>query len=69
MTYSHTFEIIMNGIDIVGEIQFKGKPSFRTESGEEMTIAQHGTLQTLLEVLGRISKCCDDIDKIEIVRK
>ena len=67
--YTHTFEIVMDGVNIVGEIQFKGKPSFRTEAGEEMTIQQHGVLQSLLEVMGRIANCCDDIDKIEVVKK
>ena len=70
--YTHTFEIITDdGIEIEGEISFNhGEPAhFKTSSGEEMTVAQHGKVQKLLEQLTSFYSGCGDIEKLEVIKK
>ena len=68
--YTHDFEIKVDGIIIEGEIKFNGnEASFKTTSGEEMTVRQHGQFQKVLEALCKFDENCADIDKVEIVKK
>lgn len=69
--FTHTFEIHTDGIMIEGEITFNhGEPAhFKTNSGEEMTVAQHGKVQRLLEQLTSFYAVCGDIERLEVVKK
>ena len=69
--YTHTFEIHTDGIAIEGEISFNhGEPAhFKTNAGEEMTVAQHGKIQRLLEQLTLFYSGCGEIEKLEVVKK
>ncbi len=68
MAYTHSFEIKINGAVIEGEFDFDAK-KFKTEGGEEMTVAQHGIVQQLLELFCRTMSCSNEITKIELVAK
>jgi hypothetical protein len=71
MPYTHTFEIIVNGINIQGDINFDQfiDSHFKTSLGEEMSVVQHGQIQSFLEAVERLSYSCGEITKIEIVKK
>ena len=71
MSYTHTFEITVNGISIEGEINFDKfvDSGFKTSLGEEMSVVQHGQIQAFLESVERLSNSCGEITKIEIVKK
>lgn len=71
MAYTHDFEIKVDGITIEGEMSFGNgeEPKFKTTSGEEMTISQHGYIQNLMHELEVFSKSCAEIEKIEVTKK
>lgn len=78
MAYTHDFEFVVDGAMISGEMAFthphpsipttEFQPAFHTFSGEEMTVAQHGEFQALLEELGRFTTKFD-VGAIHIVKK
>ncbi len=70
-TYTHDIEIKIDGISIEGEIGFDNgnEASFKTNTGEEMTLRQHAQIQDLLESFAKTASRCGDIEKLEIVKK
>ena len=71
MEYTHTFEVHANGVSLNGELSLTpgGVPSLKTDSAEEMTITQHGKLQSLFEVINNFNSSFGEITKIEINKK
>jgi hypothetical protein len=68
--YTHTFEFIIDGINVSGEISFNsGKPKFKTDSIDELTIKQHAGIQRMFEYLVSCYTNLGDIQKIEVIKK
>jgi hypothetical protein len=69
--YTHTFEIIINGMNVEGEMHFGdgGVPKVKFNNPFEMTMHELNHLVELLTVFNRTCAECGEITKIEIVKK
>lgn len=71
MAYTHDFEIQVNGLTIQGEMDpnHGQNPVFKTTSGEEMSLVQHGEVHKLYAAIVHFSAMFGTLHKIEIVKK
>lgn len=71
MSYTHTVEIIVNGINIVGELSFDGgtPPKLSTESDLDIKLDDLKAVHTLLDSIVTLYEGCGVIEKIEVVKK
>ena len=69
--YTHTFEIVIDGINVEGEISFNANepPKVKFNNPPEMSLHElHHTVE-MLEGFNRTCASCGTIHKIELIKK
>lgn len=75
MAYTHTFEFTVDGVNLIGELDFEvieeGCPTlkFKLDGTLENTLHQRAILQNFMCCLNEIHQHIGEITKIEIVPK